>query len=217
MPLIVDHEERRHLIASVVKRMVAAYGMEAVTVRAVAREAGFSSTIVSHYFRDKRDLMSFTYSTIRARAIEMIDEAIASNADMLTCFERLLPVNEANLADWQAWFGFWGKATSDANLAAERVAGTEGTQNLFLRILDHACRRGELSEHLDLEIHAYRLQMFVNGLASFVVMQPKAWPPERQHAMMAAEIELMKSISPMLHSAVPAAAEPAGRRRGAIR
>ncbi len=208
MPLIVDHDERRILIATVVKRMVAVAGMEAVTVRNVAREAGFSSTIVSHYFRDKRDLMAFTYATIRSRAIEMIEEAFHADADLQTCFEKLLPINAANLADWQAWFGFWGKATADADLAAERAAGTEDTQNLFLRILDRAQKRGELPDHLDLEFHAYRIQMFVNGLASFVVMQPKAWPPAKQRAMLATELDVMKNVWPVQ------AAKPARARAG---
>ncbi|WP_156679838.1 TetR/AcrR family transcriptional regulator [Sphingomonas profundi] len=207
MPLIVDHDERRSLIAGVVRRMVAAGGLEAVTVRAVAREAGFSSTIVSHYFRDKRDLMAFTYGTIRSRAIAMIEAAFADGADLQSCFETLLPINPANLADWQAWFGFWGKATADAGLAAERIAGTEGTRGLFLRILERAQAGGELPDHLDLAFHADRLQMFVNGLASFVVMQPAAWPPAKQRAMLATELDVMKRAWPRMAEA------PARRRR----
>jgi AcrR family transcriptional regulator len=194
MPIIVDHDERRQQIATVVKRMVAEAGMEAVTFRNVAREAGFSSTIVSHYFRDKRELLSVTYSSIRTYAIETIEDAFKARADLFTCFEKLLPVNTHNLADWQAWFGFWGKATSDAGLAADRVAAVEGTQKLFIRILQHAVDDGELPDGLDLDLHAYRLQMFINGLSSFVVMDPKAWPPRRQRAMLAAEIELLKSF-----------------------
>ena len=194
MPLIVSHQKRRNLIATVVKRIVAESGMESVTVRNVAREAGFSSTIVSHYFRDKRDLLSFTYGSIRTRAIEMIEQAFQRDADVLGCFETLLPINEANLADWQAWFGFWGKTTSDPALAAERIANVEATNELFQRILRHAKKRGELPGYLDTAVHAKRIQMFINGLASFVVMNPSAWPPAAQRTVMAAEIDTMKSM-----------------------
>lgn len=207
MPLIVDHDERRKLIANVVKRMVAQSGMGAVTFRNVAREAGFSSTIVSHYFRDKRDLLSYTYGTIRGHAIEMVEEAFKANADLLTCFERVLPVTPENLADWQAWFGFWGTATSDAGLTAERISGTEGTQNLFARIIERAQARGELPVHLDVDFHSGRLQMFINGLASFVVMQPEVWTPDVQRSLLAAELELMKGVK------VQSSNPPASRRR----
>jgi AcrR family transcriptional regulator len=194
MPAIVSHAKRRSLIATVVKRIVAVSGMESVTVRNVAREAGFSSTIVSHYFRNKHDLLNFTYGSIRTRAIEMIEDAFNRDADVLVCFETLLPINEENLADWQAWFGFWGKTTSDPALAAERVANVEATNQLFQRILRHAKKRGELPEDLDTVVHAKRIQMFINGLASFVVMDPAAWPPSAQRAVLAAEIGTMKTM-----------------------
>ena len=41
MPIVVDHDERRHYIARVVERVIAKQGMDAVTIRNVAREAGF--------------------------------------------------------------------------------------------------------------------------------------------------------------------------------
>jgi AcrR family transcriptional regulator len=194
MPAIVSHAKRRSLIAAVVKRIVAENGMESVTVRNVAREAGFSSTIVSHYFRNKHDLLTFTYGTIQTRANQMIEDALHRNKDVLGCFETLLPINDENLADWQAWFGFWGKTTADPALAAERIANVEITNQLFQRILKHAKKRGELPEHLDISVHAKRIQMFINGLASFVVMNPSDWPPAAQRAVLAAEIGTMKNM-----------------------
>lgn len=204
MPAIVSHAKRRALIAAVVKRIVAESGMESVTVRNVAREAGFSSTIVSHYFRNKQDLLHFTYGSIRKHAKEMIEEAFQRDADVLTCFETLLPINEDNLTDWQAWFGFWGKTRSDSDLATECIANVEATNKLFRRILKRAKKRGELPEHLDATVHAKRMQMFINGLSSIVVMNPSEWPPAAQRAMLAAEIDTMKMVR----------AKPAKRRAG---
>lgn len=195
MPAIVSHAKRRSLIATVVKRIVAESGMESVTVRNVAHEAGFSSTIVSHYFRNKLDLLTFTYGSIRTGAVQRIEAAFARDANLLDCFETVLPTNAENLADWQAWFGFWGKTTSDPSLAAERMANVEGTNALFQRILKHAQKRGELPGKLDTAAHANRLQIFINGLASFVVMNPAAWSRAAQRAALNAEIQTMKSDS----------------------
>jgi AcrR family transcriptional regulator len=194
MPSIVSHDKRRNMIATVVKRIVADSGMEAVTVRNVAREAGFSSTIVSHYFRNKRDLLTFTYGSIRTRAVLMIDDAFNRDVNILECFETLLPINKENLADWQAWFGFWGMTTSDPDLAAERDATVEATNKLLERILRHAKKCGELPADLDTAVHARRLQMFINGLASFVVMSPATWSPDKQRAALSAEIDTMRSM-----------------------
>ncbi|MFT7459671.1 MAG: AcrR family transcriptional regulator [Planctomycetota bacterium] len=194
MPAIVSHNERRDQIAEVVKRIIAESGMDSVTVRNVAREAGFSSTIVGHYFRDKRDLLAYTYGTLRTHGIELVDKAFGDEMTVHECFESLLPTNPSNLSDWQVWFGFWGKAISDPDLAAERLAAIEATNELFQRILKRGIDRGELPKHLDVTVHAIRLQVFINGLASFVVTQPSAWPPEAQRTMLTAEIDMMRSI-----------------------
>jgi AcrR family transcriptional regulator len=64
MPLIVDHDERRAFIADVVKEMIAETGIESVTIRAVARKAGFRSTVLVHYFRDKQHLLISAFASV---------------------------------------------------------------------------------------------------------------------------------------------------------
>jgi AcrR family transcriptional regulator len=209
MPAVVSHNERRDQIAEVVKRIIADSGMDSVTVRHVAREAGFSSTIVGHYFKDKRDLLAHTYRTLRTHGVELVDKAFGEEMTVLECFETLLPTNPSNLSDWQVWFGFWGKAISDPDLAAERLAAIEATNELFQRILKRGIERGELPKHLDVTEHAIRLQVFINGLASFVVTQPSAWPPEAQHAMLTTEIDMMKSKQRTLTSGTKKNTQPA--------
>ena len=194
MPAVISHSERRDQIAKVVKHIIAESGMDAVTVRNVAREAGFSSTIVGHYFKDKRDLLVHTYRSLRTHGIELVDKAFGEDMTVLECFETLLPTNPENLSDWQVWFGFWGKAIADPDLGAERLAAIEATNELFQRILQRGIQREELPKHLDVVEHAIRIQVFINGLSSFVVTQPSAWPPEAQRAMLATEIDMMKSI-----------------------
>jgi len=57
MPLIVDHDARRREVGAIAARLIATSGLEGVTVRDVARIAGFSTAVVSHYFDNKRALL----------------------------------------------------------------------------------------------------------------------------------------------------------------
>ncbi len=57
MPKQVDHEQRRREVAAVAADLVAAHGRRALTVRNVADAAGYSTTVVSHYFDDLADLL----------------------------------------------------------------------------------------------------------------------------------------------------------------
>lgn len=192
MPLIVDHDERRALIADVVKEMIADTGIDSVTVRAVARKAGYSSTIVSHYFRDKQHLLISAFESVLSEAPERVHVRMAAGAGLLECLEELLPNTPANLRDWQAWFGFWGKVTHDPELAAERLAGIEETQKMLRDILRHGIARGELPEDLDVPFHSNRIQILLNGLVSMVIMKPEAWPPQVQREAVLWQIDLMR-------------------------
>ena len=67
MPKVVDHEERRAELAAAVWRLASSDGLEAVTVRRVAEEAGWSTGAVVHYFADKEELLLFAFSTVADR------------------------------------------------------------------------------------------------------------------------------------------------------
>ena len=57
MPKIVDHEEQRRRFAEATMRVIASQGLEGVTMRAVASEAGLSYGSLFHYFESKDDLL----------------------------------------------------------------------------------------------------------------------------------------------------------------
>jgi len=78
MPRIVDHEERRAEVAAAVWRIVSRDGLEAATVRRVAAETGMSTSVVSHYFAGKDDLLRLAFRIVVDRGR---DRAIADSAD----------------------------------------------------------------------------------------------------------------------------------------
>src|SRR5919198_1840349 len=77
MPRIVDHEQRRAEVAAAVWRIVSRDGLEAATVRRVAAETGMSTSVVSHYFAGKDDLLRLAFRIVVARGR---DRAIAQSA-----------------------------------------------------------------------------------------------------------------------------------------
>jgi AcrR family transcriptional regulator len=77
MPKKVDHRARRALIADALVRVAAQQGLEAVSLRHVAAEAGVSSGMVQHYFRTKDEMMAFALVAVRERHQARITEAAA--------------------------------------------------------------------------------------------------------------------------------------------
>lgn len=67
MPKRVDHHERREQIASALLRVTAHQGLEAVSLRHVATEAGVTTGMVQHYFPSKDAMMDFALATVGER------------------------------------------------------------------------------------------------------------------------------------------------------
>jgi len=120
MPRIVDHEERRAEVAAAVWRIVSRDGLEAATVRRVAAETGMSTSVVSHYFAGKDDLLRLAFRIVvdrgRDRAIADSAEGGRTRALLVTA----LPVDAERRAEARVWFAFLGLAVSRPDLARDQ-------------------------------------------------------------------------------------------------
>ena len=67
MPRKVDGRERRQLLADALMRLAAARGLEGVSLRHVAAEAGVSTGMVQHHFRTKDEMMTFALGMVMDR------------------------------------------------------------------------------------------------------------------------------------------------------
>ena len=77
MPKKIDHEQRRRVLAEALWRVLAGSGLEAVSLRQVAAEAGVSMGMVQHYFADKEEMVLFALSSMTEQVSRRIGEAFA--------------------------------------------------------------------------------------------------------------------------------------------
>jgi len=194
VPRVVDHDERRRLIAQVVEQLVYEQGIQAVTIREVASRVGYSTTVVSHYFRTKLDMLVFTHRIARARAEALVDEAVRRSQPLVETLERLLPISDERWRDWHTWFAFWGMAPAEPLVSAEWEEGTSNAHSLFLRLIENAKQSGDFPANIDSAVAATHVQVFVNGIASLVAQNRDAWPAERQQDLLQT---LMRTTFPL--------------------
>jgi len=95
MPKIVDHEQRRDQIALVACRVVAENGFDQATIVRIAREAGYTTGMVAHYFDTKQDIIIAALRLILRRIEERLTRpAGEAQADLLTVLSEALPIDE---------------------------------------------------------------------------------------------------------------------------
>jgi TetR/AcrR family transcriptional regulator, transcriptional repressor of bet genes len=78
VPKKIDHELRRRQLAEALWRVLAGHGMEAVSLRQVAAEAGVSMGMVQHYFADKEKMVLFALSSMTEQVGRRMNEALAA-------------------------------------------------------------------------------------------------------------------------------------------
>jgi AcrR family transcriptional regulator len=100
MPRKSDPRERRELLADALMRLAATRGLEGVSLRHVASEAGVSTGMVQHYFRTKDEMMTFALDTVMDRIRERSQAEVtpASPRELVRgLLLQLLPLDDASV------------------------------------------------------------------------------------------------------------------------
>ncbi|MFI6508903.1 TetR/AcrR family transcriptional regulator [Streptosporangium sp. NPDC050855] len=192
MPKIVDHEERREEVVEAARRIILREGIEAATTRAIAREAGYSNGVLTHYFADKDDIMLSALRSSHRRIVERLRGKLAGLTGLAALRELLLdnlPLDEERVAESGLEVGFWSRSmTSPALLEAQR-AEAEELRYLVRSLLGSAAADGEIVTGEDLDDVAERLLALVDGLSVHRLLYPGRLGPERLERMLGAELE----------------------------
>jgi AcrR family transcriptional regulator len=125
MPKQVDHEERRQAIASALWRIVGANGMEAVSLRHVAAEAGVSMGMVQHYFSSKDEMLLFALESLSARVAARLANGVPAGSPIRTMLLQMLPLDDERRAEAHVVVAFIARAAVEPAIAEamRRVAG----------------------------------------------------------------------------------------------
>lgn len=115
MPKKIDHEQRRRVLAEALWRVLAGSGMEAVSLRQVAAEAGVSMGMVQHYFADKEEMVLFALSSMTEQVSRRIGESFTELPDdprqrLRAVLVQMLPLDDERRLEAQVAVTFLAHA-----------------------------------------------------------------------------------------------------------
>ncbi len=184
MPRAVDHEERREEIADAVWRVIEREGLEGTSLRDIAREAGHTTGVISHYFRGKRELLAFAFQLVVERSAARITRAIREDG-VFEALAELLPLDEERRREATVWLVLMAASLSDPALAEELRERYEEARRammpIFREVLGGA--KGDDPEDVGDELLAA-----VDGLTVHALTDPERYPPTRQLALLRREL-----------------------------
>ena len=173
----MDHEERREELAAAVWRLASREGLDAVTIRRVSAEAGWSTGALHHYFSDKEELLLFAFKTVADRVGRRVAMARAEAGEPLELARALLaiglPLDDERRDETRVWFAFLGLALTRPQLARAQRLAYDAWRRTVADALREARERGDIGADVDVEREAAALVALVDGLAVQASFDPR--------------------------------------------
>lgn len=164
-------------MAAVAEQVIAERGLGA-GLRDVALAGGWSTSVVTHYFATKDELLEHTLQRTIERAVARIEARVADGQSRLAAIlEEILPLDASRRRQWRIFIAFWGRAVHDAALERHQ----RRRQRAFHTALSEALAEtfGEATRY-DLELETRRLFALVDGVSVQATFEPREWPARQQ-------------------------------------
>jgi TetR/AcrR family transcriptional regulator, transcriptional repressor of bet genes len=183
----IDHGERRQKIAGIAADVIAREGLDAATVRRIAAEAGFSTTIVTHYFANKDEVLLWAYRFVAAQAVRRFDQVVALEpGDVVGGLLSLTAVDESTRPGWRVYIAFWQKAGAEPLFADEQRLWSEHALARVGEVI-----RSRFGDRIDSRQAAQLLIALVQGISLQALFDPVSWSREKIRTVLSREVETL--------------------------
>jgi AcrR family transcriptional regulator len=194
----MSYDDRRIEVAKAAWRVIVREGLDRTSMRAIAQELGSSTGVVTHYFRDKEELILF--------ALEQVFENVLE--DMKTCGEgrqgidRLeqmifvaLPLDVMDRDDWKVWTAFLGYSIGREHLVQEHRKRYDFLRQIIGQALAELQAAQIIRADLNLTLEANALIALVDGIGTGVVICPNQFSAEQQQYLVRRHINALLTSS----------------------
>jgi AcrR family transcriptional regulator len=174
VPKRVDHDQRRREIAAAVWRLASTNGLEDVTLRKVAAEAGVSMRLVQYYFGTRHELLVKALEILDADTTTQVQEEVPDGAtprDVLrTVLLAMLPLDEQRRTRYLVHLAYFVRSLSDPELAGVFRDAPPLLERLVADLIGRGQNEGHVPTDVDTFVEAELLLAAVDGLQTAVVL-----------------------------------------------
>lgn len=201
MPKDVDHDARRAELLEAVWRVVARDGLERATVRVIAKETGWSTGVLAHYFADKDEILvsalHLMYERIAVRwtakleglsGIEALHELVLDN----------LPLDDERELETKFLMNYWSRVIREGDGVPRPERRGPQLIDLLSDLVREAQQAGEIRGDDEPEDVAEGLLALIDGFSLHALLDPQRLTRERQVELVAREFDLLRPTNPTI-------------------
>lgn len=174
MPAKVDADDRRRQLVLAAAELIADEGINALTNAKIAKRLSGSTTMVTHYFRSKRELVLDTYQTMASRSRARLEQAMRGSDDPLAaCLHALLPLDDPTRLEWRVWLAYQGMSVGDPELMRIWASRAASAVDRITRLI----KAERMPSSIDPAMEGDRLFALIQGMSFQSIVDPKRWSP----------------------------------------
>ncbi|GAA5047417.1 AcrR family transcriptional regulator [Thermocatellispora tengchongensis] len=182
-----DYEGRRRSLLEALMAIACERGLDEVSVREVASEAGVSPAKVQYYFRTKDEMLVAAFSHVEAILTGRAGHGSTARGVAHYLREHLaawLPTDAEGTALARVWIAFLARAVVVDELAAIEVRHRNGLHHDVAALIDHGVETGEFAPDVDSRLEATLLLALVDGLVVRMLSDPGGFDAQQAlHAL----------------------------------
>jgi AcrR family transcriptional regulator len=194
MPKKVDHDARREELVLAAWRVIAARGIDEVTIREIARESGYSSGVLAHYFENKDDLLAhalrLSHTRIQKRYDAELDTPLPADQLRGILLDNL-PLDEQRELETRIEMSFWARALRNDALHEIQEQESETLRALLRGLVEKARADGAIAPEHDVEEVLELLGAVIDGVSLHALLYPGRLSAEKQAKVMEFVLELL--------------------------
>lgn len=174
----IDVDARRKLLADTVWELLRTGGLEAASVRAVAKEAQLSAGSVRHFFSTQDELHVFAMNELMRRTAESVESVMREVGmqysksqpaerhlnQVRAGLHQLLPIDTQKTAIFHTHLQFVAKAVVHQPLKATARDSYRRLQEFYEGCIEQLVRSGAATKDLDRHKAAQQLAVVIDGL-----------------------------------------------------
>ncbi|MEM9564959.1 MAG: TetR family transcriptional regulator C-terminal domain-containing protein [Actinomycetota bacterium] len=173
-------EARRAEIVAAALRVIERDGLAATTVRAIAREMGCTTGVLSHHFRTKDDLTALAGNEVTRAIASRITAAELTGSperQLRNVALAFLPDDAASNRAWVVWLHFLTAALKQPEQLGRHGRATEAVRRHLRELLEAFRDQGLVGPDLDPEFEAAYLFALLDGLGVDALISPTVYGP----------------------------------------
>src|ERR1700733_2762507 len=184
MPAKVDADDRRRRLVLAAAELIADEGINALTNVKIAKRLSGSTTMVTHYFRSKRELVLDTYQTMASRSRARLEQAMrgsgsgsGSGDPLAACLHALLPLDDQTRLEWKVWLAYQGMSVGDPELTRIWASRAATAVDRITRLIESDISAGRVSSSIDSDMESDRLFALNQGMFFQSIIDQKRCSP----------------------------------------